>query len=217
MSFFDIFRPKWENSNKDIRRLAVEKLDDAFLLAGIAENDSDSDVRETAKQKLKNPALARKLFEAGIAAKDEATVIKHLTSAIEAGGLTWQQEAKALTIRATCYLAKANLSRAREDYNSAVSAVECEKSSEIAGIAASAYWGRGNLKMAERNYSLAISDYDEAIRRKPDFAAAYHQRGKAYVNSRQPRQALPDFEMAARLDPQDHVAAAMARTIRIES
>ncbi|HEX2571232.1 MAG TPA: DUF349 domain-containing protein [Polyangia bacterium] len=59
MSFFDLFRPKWQNSNPETRAEAVRGLgnDDGAILARVAQKDSDPRVRKIAIRKLGDPAL----------------------------------------------------------------------------------------------------------------------------------------------------------------
>ena len=47
----------------------------------------------------------------------------------------------------------------------------------------------------------AICDYNEAIRLKPEFAAAYFDRGVAYRRERQIDKAIIDYSEAIRLMP----------------
>ena len=41
MKFSDIFVPRWQNSNPEVRKRAVERINDIKLLAQIAEIDDD--------------------------------------------------------------------------------------------------------------------------------------------------------------------------------
>ena len=52
MKFSDIFVPRWQNSNPEVRKRAVERLKDIKLLAQIAENDTDLGVCEAARPRL---------------------------------------------------------------------------------------------------------------------------------------------------------------------
>jgi hypothetical protein len=52
MKFADLFVPKWQNSNPEVRKKAVMKITDVSLLNQIAEKDEDSSVRETAGGRL---------------------------------------------------------------------------------------------------------------------------------------------------------------------
>ena len=52
MKFSDIFVPRWQNSNPEVRKRAVERIKDIKLLEQIAENDDDPSVCETAKIRL---------------------------------------------------------------------------------------------------------------------------------------------------------------------
>ena len=52
MKFSDIFVPRWQNSNPDVRIKAVNKLKDVKLLAQIVEKDENEGVREAASNRL---------------------------------------------------------------------------------------------------------------------------------------------------------------------
>lgn len=62
MGFFDLFKPKWEHSNANVRKAAVEKLIDQRILEKIAENDDDEDVRKAANIKIKDHRTAIELY-----------------------------------------------------------------------------------------------------------------------------------------------------------
>jgi tetratricopeptide (TPR) repeat protein len=58
--------------------------------------------------------------------------------------------------------------------------------------------------MAKRVSSTGrIADYDQALRLKPDYAAAYANRAWAYFKTGKAAQGLPDVERALELDPND--------------
>ena len=73
-------------------------------------------------------------------------------------------------------------------------------------ISAETYFFRGNTKSELGLYHEAISDYDKAIRLKPDAVNAYHNRGAAKANLKQYFAAIADFDMAIRLDPDNALA-----------
>jgi len=52
MKLQDLFVPRWQNSNPDIRKKAVMKMRDASLLSQIAEKDQDQGVCRAASQRL---------------------------------------------------------------------------------------------------------------------------------------------------------------------
>ncbi|WP_372680585.1 hypothetical protein [Desulfosarcina sp.] len=54
MKFSDIFVPRWQNSNPEVRKRAVERLKDLKLLAQIAENDDDPGVSQAAMTRLES-------------------------------------------------------------------------------------------------------------------------------------------------------------------
>ena len=68
---------------------------------------------------------------------------------------------------------------------------------------AAAYRARGITYSDLGQDDHAISDYDAAIRLKPDFADAFVTRGNAYNRGRQYDRAIADFDVAIRLNPGD--------------
>lgn len=52
MKFSDLFMPKHANSNPEVRKKAILKMQDANLLAQISEKDADDAVRTLAIQRL---------------------------------------------------------------------------------------------------------------------------------------------------------------------
>ncbi len=54
MKFSDIFVPRWQNSNPEVRKRAVERLKDIKLLEQIAEKDEDPGVCQAATIRLEN-------------------------------------------------------------------------------------------------------------------------------------------------------------------
>ena len=70
-------------------------------------------------------------------------------------------------------------------------------------ISAETYFLRGNAKYDLGLYHEAISDYDKAIRLKPDDAKAYGNRGLAKYNLKKYFAAIADYDTAIRLNPDD--------------
>jgi tetratricopeptide (TPR) repeat protein len=58
---------------------------------------------------------------------------------------------------------------------------------------------QGNIYNLLRDYDKAISDYTEAIRLNPNYAAAYHDRGLAYKQLGKNAQSQADFDKAKQL------------------
>lgn len=52
MKFSDLFVPRWQNSNPDVRRRAVMKSTDMKLLMQISEKDLDNQVRQAAQKRI---------------------------------------------------------------------------------------------------------------------------------------------------------------------
>jgi tetratricopeptide (TPR) repeat protein len=79
---------------------------------------------------------------------------------------------------------------------------------EIARLAEK-YNSSGSLELANKNYDLAISDFNEAIKTKPDYAEAYLNRARAYghalVEDRK-ELAIADYSQAIKLKPDLAVA-----------
>jgi hypothetical protein len=54
MRFSDLFVPRWQNSNPQVRIKAIGRLKDTKLLAQIAEKDEDIEVRDAASTRLES-------------------------------------------------------------------------------------------------------------------------------------------------------------------
>ena len=52
MKFSDLFVPRWQNSNPEVRRKAVMRSTDMKLLSQISEKDVDLQVRQAAQQRI---------------------------------------------------------------------------------------------------------------------------------------------------------------------
>jgi hypothetical protein len=52
MKFSDLFVPRWQNSNPEIRKRAVQRLKDIKLLGQIADMDEDPGVCQAARLRL---------------------------------------------------------------------------------------------------------------------------------------------------------------------
>ena len=65
MSLFDAFKPKWQNSNPDKRLEAIAELgaDNQDVLERIAESDTDASVRIAAVKKLSIISTLKKISE----------------------------------------------------------------------------------------------------------------------------------------------------------
>ena len=73
-----------------------------------------------------------------------------------------------------------------------------------------AYYSRGLARYKRGDYDLVISDENEAIRRKPDFAFAYQVRGLAYYAKQDLDPAIADYTQAIKIDPK-YATAFMSR------
>lgn len=54
MNLLNLFRPKWKHTNPEIRRTAVQRLEDQTVLVGVAQSDEDTSVRKTALMKIQD-------------------------------------------------------------------------------------------------------------------------------------------------------------------
>lgn len=52
MKFRDLFVPRWQHSDPEVRKKALERIKYSSMLEQIAEKDEDPEVREAAAQKL---------------------------------------------------------------------------------------------------------------------------------------------------------------------
>jgi len=82
------------------------------------------------------------------------------------------------------------------------------------GMNAQQVFDRGCDKTAVGNFTEAIKDYDEAIEIDPNFGKAYANRGSARYNTGDHKGALADFEVAARLMPENQAVSALRDQIR---
>jgi tetratricopeptide (TPR) repeat protein len=65
---------------------------------------------------------------------------------------------------------------------------------------------RGEAYYYKHDFDHAISDFDQAIQLKPDYAVAYYDRGAAYILKGDSDRAIVDFNQAIQLKP-DYAAA----------
>jgi hypothetical protein len=82
------------------------------------------------------------------------------------------------------------------------------------GMSAQQVFDRGCDKTAVGNFAQAIKDYDEAIKIDPNFGKAYANRGSARYNTGDHKGALADFDVAARLMPENQAVSALRDQIR---
>ena len=52
MKFSDIFVPRWQNSNPEVRKRAIQRINDIKLLEQIVEKDEDPSVCQEARLRL---------------------------------------------------------------------------------------------------------------------------------------------------------------------
>jgi len=82
------------------------------------------------------------------------------------------------------------------------------------GMSAQQVFDRGCDKTAVSNFAEAIKDYDEAIKIDPNFGKAYANRGSARYNTGDHKGALADFDVAAKLMPENQAVSALRDQIR---
>ena len=63
MKFSDLFVPRWQNSNPNVRINAIERINDFNLLKQIAEKDEHPMVRDSASDRLAKLATTTKITE----------------------------------------------------------------------------------------------------------------------------------------------------------
>jgi tetratricopeptide (TPR) repeat protein len=63
------------------------------------------------------------------------------------------------------------------------------------------YFQSGEEHYNKRKYDRAIADYDQAIRRDPEYAAAFNSRGYTYDSKGEFDRAIDDYDQAIRLNP----------------
>ncbi len=63
MKFSDIFVPRWQNSNPNVRMRAVERIKDIKLLQQIADKDEEPTVCEAAKLRLEGLQVKETIAE----------------------------------------------------------------------------------------------------------------------------------------------------------
>ncbi|MDR3613796.1 MAG: tetratricopeptide repeat protein [Candidatus Obscuribacterales bacterium] len=84
----------------------------------------------------------------------------------------------------------------------------------VSGMSAQQIFDRGCDKTAAGNFAEAIKDYDEAIKVDPNFGKAYANRGSAKYNTGDHKGALADFDVAARLMPENQAVSALRDQIK---
>lgn len=139
-----------------------------------------------------------------------ATGIGVCTEAIEKGGLSPQDLAATYSNRGVIWARSGEVGKALADHNKAV---------EIMPDSPGALINRANAYLRDQNYNDAILDYDRAIELTGgSFAPAFFNRGWAYRRIKDDKQALKDFETAARLMPDnENYSRAVAETERLIS
>src|SRR6266542_648488 len=98
--------------------------------------------------------------------------------------------------RASCYRDLGEFDRALADWGEVIRLTEGEERGE-------AFYERGAVHLAAGAHAAALADLDEAVRRCPDLAVAWCNRGVALAAKGDSEEALIDLGRALRLDPKD--------------
>lgn len=139
-----------------------------------------------------------------------ATGTRVCTEAIEKGGLSPEDLAATYSNRGVIWARAGEVEKALADHNQAL---------DLLPDSPGALINRANAYLRDQNYNDAIIDYDRAIELTGGtFAPAYFNRGWAYKRINDDKQALKDFDTAARLMPDNerysHAVAETERQIR---
>lgn len=115
----------------------------------------------------------------------------------------------AIFSRAIAYEGKGDNDRANADYDRII-AYATQALQQWAPNDPIVFLARGLAYDRKDDYENAISDFNQAIRLKPDFAVAFYSRGLTYHSKVDNNRAIADFDRTVRLDP-DFVEAFSAR------
>jgi parallel beta-helix repeat protein len=67
------------------------------------------------------------------------------------------------------------------------------------------YYNRAELEIGKKEYQAAIEDLTNALQIDPNDAAAYSERGRAYLSTNKYHEAFADFDKAVNLEPKEEV------------
>jgi tetratricopeptide (TPR) repeat protein len=118
-------------------------------------------------------------------------VLRACTALIEAGKLSPEDMAKALTARGTAYFFKRDFDAALQDESAAI---------RVQPTHVRSYVDRGYIYLSKGDFARAISDYTTAIRLAP-MAGVYNDRGLAFAAQKNYPAAIQDFSSAIRQKP----------------
>jgi tetratricopeptide (TPR) repeat protein len=104
-------------------------------------------------------------------------------------------DAATLKIRGDAYFALENYSAAFADYSESLKM----------SLSASAYAGLGNVFVKMNNIAEGVNNYSKAIELKPDCADYYFIRGKTLNLQGKYKEAISDFDVALKLEPDNAV------------
>jgi len=143
------------------------------------------------------------------AAQQDYRADRACTEAIDSGGLSGTDLAKAYLARGEAHLKRRSADAAIADLDVALQTFP--KNLDL-------LTDRGVAHALAGQYDEALADFDAAIRLRPGFAPAYVGRGNVHLEQRDFGRAIVDFDEAIRSNPADAEAyAARERAIRLKS
>jgi len=66
-----------------------------------------------------------------------------------------------------------------------------------------AYYNRGIGYQNKKDYDRALSDYDQALRLRPNYSSAFNNRGNVFQALGKYERAIQDYDQASRIAPND--------------
>lgn len=126
------------------------------------------------------------------ARNDMAGTIKHLSTALNSGGLSAEDQAAAFYNRGLSYGRTGQTDLALQDMNQTL---------RIRPDNALALNNRGELWTTKGDFDLALRDFDQAIRINPRHAKAFYNRGLASFRRGDFERAVQDYTKAIQLKP----------------
>ena len=75
-----------------------------------------------------------------------------------------------------------------------------------------AYYNRGIGYQNKKDYDRALSDYDQALRLRPNYSSAFNNRGNVFQALGKYERAIQDYDQASRIAPNDPLPTTTAAT-----
>lgn len=104
--------------------------------------------------------------------------------------------------RAVCYIMNSHLEKNAEDnrqFNRRKAIDDLSKAIELDGNNPYIYYDRAYVYALQGDYAKAVADYTSAIKKDPQLAEAYFNRGMAYIYSKNTEQGIRDLSVAGEL------------------